>query len=305
MALLQHSRTQRMVLVEPELLIGRSPAAGLCITEPYVSAQHAVLRWAGAHWVLKDLGSRNGTFLNGVRIEGGRNYDVGKGAELAFGRSSELWTLTDDAAPPVMAIPLNGGDPIAVQDDVIGIPSSQEPLASIFRDVDGQWKLEAADGDVLVLEHHKLFEVGGRPFRFACPDVLDLTANADSRIPPKAVTLSFRVSRDEEHVELTGYQGERVVDLGSRTHNYLLLTLARARLEDAKSGLPDAACGWVYLEDLLKALRTVATQLNIDVFRIRQQFAKAGLGDAINIIERRPRSKQLRIGTGRLEIELQ
>ena len=73
MALLQNTRSDRTLLVEPELLIGRSPSAGLCITEPYVSAQHALLRWAGAHWVLKDLGSRNGTFLNGVRLQGGRN----------------------------------------------------------------------------------------------------------------------------------------------------------------------------------------------------------------------------------------
>lgn len=304
MALLQHSRSERSVVVEPELLIGRSPSAGLCITEPYVSAQHALLRWAGAHWVLKDLGSRNGTFLNGVRLQGGRNYDVSRGAELAFGRSTEVWRMLDDTPPPVMVIPLNGGEPLIVRDDVLGLPSSQEPLASIFRDVDGRWKLEAADGDVLTLDHHKLFEVGGRTFRFACPDVLGITSGADSRLPPKAVSLVFRVSRDEEHVELSAVQGERVVDLGSRSHNYLLLTLARARREDAKNGLPDAACGWVYLEDLLKALRTLATQLNIDVFRIRQQFAKAGLQDAINIIERRPRSKQLRIGSGRLEIEI-
>jgi len=303
MALLQHSRSDRSLIVEPELLIGRSPTAGLCITEPYVSAQHALLRWAGARWVLKDLGSRNGTFLNGARLEGGRNYDVSTGAELAFGRASELWRVLDDAPPPVMAIPLNGGEPLIVH-EVLGLPSSQEPLASIFRDVDGRWKLEAADGDMIVLDHHKLFEVGGRTFRFACPDVLGITAGADSRLAPKAVSLLFRVSRDEEHVELIALQGERAVELGSRSHNYLLLTLARARREDARNGVPDAACGWVYLEDLLNALRTIGTQLNIDVFRIRKQFAAAGLQDAINIVERRPRSKQLRIGTGHLEIEI-
>ena len=41
-------------------------------------------------------------------------------------------------------------------------------------------------------------------------------------------------------------------------------------------------------------------QLNIDVFRIREQFAKAGVVDAAGIIERRP--GQLRVGTGRITI---
>jgi hypothetical protein len=43
-------------------------------------------------------------------------------------------------------------------------------------------------------------------------------------------------------------------------------------------------------------------QLNIDVHRIRKQFAEVGVLDAANIVERRPRTRQLRIGTGRLSI---
>jgi hypothetical protein len=43
-------------------------------------------------------------------------------------------------------------------------------------------------------------------------------------------------------------------------------------------------------------------QLNIEVFRIRRQFAAAGVVDAANIVERRPRTRQLRIGTGRVSI---
>jgi hypothetical protein len=54
----------------------------------------------------------------------------------------------------------------------------------------------------------------------------------------------------------------------------------------------------------LKGLGTSATQLNIDIFRIRQHFAKAGLQDALSVIERRPRSKQLRVGTASIEIAL-
>lgn len=304
MAVLCHRRTQRLLLVEPELLIGRSPNCGLRIQEPYVSAQHAALRWGGARWEVKDLGSRNGTFLNGIRLEVGKAYFLARGAELAFGSDAELWQLQDDSAPPAMAIPLDGGDPLVPENDVIGVPTSNNPEASIFRDSDGFWKLETIDGDRITLEHHKLFQVAGRPWRFASPDVLGPTSTSLHGSEQTAISLRFQVSRDEEHVELRAELGDLVVDLGTRSHNYLLLTLARARQEDEKNGHPGSACGWIHQEDLLSALHITSTQLNIDVFRIRQQFARAGLPGVVNVIERRPRSKQLRLGFATFSIDV-
>jgi hypothetical protein len=43
-------------------------------------------------------------------------------------------------------------------------------------------------------------------------------------------------------------------------------------------------------------------QLNIDVFRIRKQFSLLGVIDAASIVERRPGTHQLRIGTGAITI---
>jgi hypothetical protein len=42
--------------------------------------------------------------------------------------------------------------------------------------------------------------------------------------------------------------------------------------------------------------------LNLDVLRIRKQFSALGVVDAANIIERRPRTRQLRIGVSRISI---
>jgi hypothetical protein len=189
-------------------------------------------------------------------------------------------------------------------DDVLAIPSADEPQATLFRAPDGRWKLENADGDVVALETRETFEVGGQSFRFSCPEDVSSTVSVGFGPAVRHVELEFAVSRDEEHVQLRAVDGRRTVELGARGHNYLLLTLARARLEDARADLPDTACGWVYQDDLLNALRITATQLNIDVFRIRQHFARAGLNDSLSIIERRPRTKQLRIGTGALQIRV-
>jgi hypothetical protein len=50
-------------------LIGRDPACGLWLDDPKVSRQHARLRLEAGVWLLEDLGSRNGTLVDGKRVE--------------------------------------------------------------------------------------------------------------------------------------------------------------------------------------------------------------------------------------------
>ncbi len=49
--------------------IGRKPDASLCIPSPTVSREHAELTVVDRGLMLRDLGSTNGTFINGVRIQ--------------------------------------------------------------------------------------------------------------------------------------------------------------------------------------------------------------------------------------------
>jgi len=49
--------------------IGRDPDCEVRLSEGAVSRRHAELRWSYAGYVLRDLGSSNGTFVNGVEIE--------------------------------------------------------------------------------------------------------------------------------------------------------------------------------------------------------------------------------------------
>ena len=67
----QHGADPRLpVLALPDesMSIGRAPDCDCLLTEPSVSRRHAQLRRDGERWLLRDLGSRNGTRLNGARV---------------------------------------------------------------------------------------------------------------------------------------------------------------------------------------------------------------------------------------------
>ncbi|MEA2352478.1 MAG: hypothetical protein QOG41_2598 [Thermoleophilaceae bacterium] len=65
------------------LVIGRDPDCNLVVTDPTVSRHHAELRRTGDGWVVADLGSSNGTRVNGWRV---RRATVFLGDELMLGR---------------------------------------------------------------------------------------------------------------------------------------------------------------------------------------------------------------------------
>jgi hypothetical protein len=65
------------------LMIGRSPGCEFVVTDLSVSRTHAELRRAGDNWLLSDLGSMNGTLVNGYRIVAPTR--VRPGDEVTFG----------------------------------------------------------------------------------------------------------------------------------------------------------------------------------------------------------------------------
>lgn len=50
------------------ILVGRSPSAAIKLSDPTVSRLHARIERRGAHAYVEDLGSRNGTLLNGTPL---------------------------------------------------------------------------------------------------------------------------------------------------------------------------------------------------------------------------------------------
>lgn len=73
---------ERLQLGEATVTIGRRPESTLQLGDPNVSRNHAEIRPHGNGWVLVDLGSTNGTRVNGTRVS---SHELHEGDELAFG----------------------------------------------------------------------------------------------------------------------------------------------------------------------------------------------------------------------------
>ena len=305
MAVLCEEATGRLSSLEAHHLVGRSHRSSLRLTDASVSGEHASLRWTGRSWVVRDLGSRYGTFLNAQPLKAGVPMPIARGGKLAFGRERSTWILTSDEAPDVMVMPVGGGEGLRSEGGMIAVPSIERPTAAVFQGRDGRWILDQ-NGQADFIQEHTPFQVEGRSWWLCNSSPMHSTSmSGEGRetMSLDEVQLRFRVTMNEEHVEIYSRWRERNLELGSRAHYYVLLTLARIRLADAERGEPITRAGWVDQEQLLRQLHAGPEKLNLDIFRVRRQFGEHGFTPAAGIVERRPGAKELRIGVADLRIE--
>jgi hypothetical protein len=100
------SGAERVPLTSERVTVGKSRANDLVVDDPEVSRMHAVLERYPAGWCVRDLSSRNGTFVNGQRLTAERPLRVGDEIRVgttiirfdAPGRAAE--TASTDTAEP-------------------------------------------------------------------------------------------------------------------------------------------------------------------------------------------------------------
>ena len=280
-------------------LVGRSRAMHTTLRSATVSAQHIALLWDGAVWSVRELGSSNGTWLDGRRLAAGEIAPLSRGSVLQLGGPAEQLTVIDDGPPVPCAA--HDGTILEGNADLLAIPSIENPVAVVHFDPELGWMASIGPDDRPVRDGETLV-VDGQPWRLSLPQPLPSTVEA-RRPPVSAVDLSlhFGVSRDEEHVEVTVRLGSDAHKLPPRAHHYLLLTLARARLGDRDE--PDAEQGWLTMTDLVKMLRQSTNQLYVSLHRIRREFEALRVLGGFEPVERRSGRHQLRIGARTLSVE--
>jgi hypothetical protein len=77
---------KRLVVGSGGATIGRSRQCDVMLDDPNISRNHAEIRPRGGSWVVTDLGSTNGSRLNGRRLEGSEVLKPGDEIELGTSR---------------------------------------------------------------------------------------------------------------------------------------------------------------------------------------------------------------------------
>jgi len=305
MGLLVEMNGTRRITLGRRFLVGRANHCQLQLEANCVSGEHASIRWRDGAWYVRDLGSRNGTRVDDAVVASGDEVSLREGCELNFGSRSVGWRLEDVSPPLAKAIAERSGRVAEASQGLLALPSADSPECVLFLDGSGRWTAEGdamhqpvADGD--------LVELSDDTWRLLIParsDELPTTRAAEEA--PRlvsSITVAIRVSRDQEFISVSLNDGSWSADLGARAFNELLLLLARAREEDARSDLGAADQGWVYADDLCKMVDVDRPLLDLHVHRARQQAGAAGVENPGQLIERRPSTRQLRLGTHRVAI---
>lgn len=299
-------------MVARNVLIGRSSRCDLRLEDGKVSTVHASLEWEEGGWRLRDLNSKNGTWLDGRRL-GTTEGVVDLGAEISFGSEAETWILHDDS--PTEAFVNCGFEDQVFDGDMLALPDSDRPLVTVYRRQDGKWFAESAQGRRELSDGDSL-EVDGRSWRLHLPEVLPptrgsqaqsdllvsklvLSCETNSKAHPKTKIIETRIEVRAKIVDQHG----RTFDLGSRAHHRLLLELARIRGIHSRRGKSEDDCGWLSRTTLVDWLEMGdAGHLNVQIFRARRQLARLGFANAERIVEPSDEVGMVRLGVVEFEI---
>lgn len=283
-----------------ETRVGRSEDNHLVLARSDVSGTHAVIRWTGSTWLLRDLRSRNGTFLNGQPIE---EHPLAQGDAIAFaGRDDEVWVLVDTSPPGLLLESIK--DPLTpsihpsihvdVAEGLRALPSDDEPRQTLLWTGD-HWVLELDDGARGPLVDGQELELGGRRYRASVPPSFAIqTTEPEHPFVPWAlddvvVEVEVQPGEDDERkrqAKLTLRNPVREAMLGPGTPFYVLAYLAEERVLEAKD--TGVGTGWVSVEQTLNELGLPSVeQLNVRIHRVRKAVSETGLANGTEIIQRR------------------
>ena len=303
MAKLLNLVSKESVLLRSIHVFGRSSnATNTIVNHANVSRVHASIAWQEHEWILQDK-STNGTFINNARVQKNENISLQIGDVIQFGSlQSEQWQVVSNEAPVSMLIPSDSSLPEIELVEVLALPNEDAPELTVYQDEQLNWVCETQQ-DTHILDDGDVLNIADKSWTF-----VSNVADEETRFNPNEGTeaqmsLSFKVSQNEEHVSLTVNYGEHEFDLGNKVQHYLLLLLARHWLAEKAQGAPEIDCGWLDKKVLCKEMRTQEQYMNIQIYRHRKQLA-AMLPNGLVLpptIERRYR--EVRLNCHAIEIQ--
>jgi len=122
----------------PEIIIGRDTASNLMINDSEVSRKHTRLVWQSLGYVVEDLGSTNGTFVNGQRLtapfvlRGGESISLGENIVLVYESTADpnATVLSTSASAVKQAIAEAQATAEAPKPEIPSAPAPSQPVST-------------------------------------------------------------------------------------------------------------------------------------------------------------------------------
>ena len=92
------STSIKKITIRHDIVIGRGSDCNLKLVAPLISRRHCFLRIKETSASITDLGSSNGTFINGQQLEPNRRYKLKEGMKLTIGGVKFLVKVRADRA---------------------------------------------------------------------------------------------------------------------------------------------------------------------------------------------------------------
>ncbi len=113
------------------LVVGRALSSDIPVLDPTISRRHAEVIWDGTGVHVKDLGSSNGTFLNGVKVEAAK---LSPGDIITFGKVPfRLKEITGDLRSSAQNTPTSFGPAVGTGATIVRalpVRDSRQPFAA-------------------------------------------------------------------------------------------------------------------------------------------------------------------------------
>jgi pSer/pThr/pTyr-binding forkhead associated (FHA) protein len=148
LSLIDREPTPAITFRGAEMVIGRVPGCDHVIDLPMISSRHARLFREGDRILIEDLRSSNGTFVNGIRVEGpvvlNPGDEVGLGSHLVT-LAADSWTQADVVQPAGPGEPLPGTPQAAVPSltESSTTSSTSSPATELAGILSRPWRLVA------------------------------------------------------------------------------------------------------------------------------------------------------------------
>ena len=99
MGILREIGNGKELVLDVKQTFGRKSQCTVRLSDRWVAALHAELRWDGEAWIVRDFASTNGTFVDGARLSAGQPQALQQGSAIGFGHAAPDFELVDGSGP--------------------------------------------------------------------------------------------------------------------------------------------------------------------------------------------------------------